>query len=72
VKHPLGSSGKFYVSIQNGAPFDLCFSVDIAYAHELMEAGFTAAVSLYEYYLTDKSSLPKFSASKTQNKSRKK
>lgn len=38
-----GSSGKFQAQIQQGAPYDLYFSADIAYARQLAEKGFAAA-----------------------------
>jgi len=49
VKLTLGSSGNFYAQIQNGAPFDLYFSADIAYPRKLEEAGLTVPGSLYPY-----------------------
>jgi len=49
VKLTLGSSGNFYAQIQNGAPFDLYFSADIAYPRKLEEAGLTVPGSLYQY-----------------------
>ncbi|MBK5281787.1 MAG: molybdate ABC transporter substrate-binding protein [Nitrospiraceae bacterium] len=49
VKLTLGSSGNFYAQIQNGAPFDLYFSADIAYPRKLEEAGLTVQGSLYQY-----------------------
>lgn len=38
-----GSSGKFHTQIQQGAPYDLYFSADIAFARELAKAGFAAS-----------------------------
>jgi molybdate transport system substrate-binding protein len=49
VRLTLGSSGNFYAQIQNGAPFDLYFSADIAYPQKLEEAGLTVPGSLYQY-----------------------
>jgi molybdate transport system substrate-binding protein len=37
-----GSSGNFFAQLQNGAPFDLFFSADIAYARKLFEKGLGA------------------------------
>ena len=49
VKLTFGSSGNFYSQIQNGAPFDLYFSADIAYPRKLEEASLTVPGSLYQY-----------------------
>jgi molybdate transport system substrate-binding protein len=49
VRLSLGSSGNFFAQIQNGAPFDLYFSADIAYPRKLEEAALTVPGSLYQY-----------------------
>lgn len=38
-----GSSGKFHTQIQQGAPYDLFFSADIAYPRELVKKGLAAS-----------------------------
>lgn len=49
VKLSFGSSGNFLSQIQNGAPFDIFFSADIAYPRKLEAAGLAEPGSLYEY-----------------------
>lgn len=44
-----GSSGNFFSQMQNGAPFDLFFSADIAYPKKLEAAGLAEPGTLYEY-----------------------
>ncbi len=49
VRLVFGSSGNFYSQIQNGAPFDLYFSADIAYPKKLIDEGLAVPGSLYQY-----------------------
>lgn len=49
TKLSFGSSGNFFAQIENGAPFDLFFSADIAYPQKLEADGLVEPNSLYEY-----------------------
>jgi molybdate transport system substrate-binding protein len=49
VSATFGSSGNFFARLQNGAPFDVFFSADIAYPRKLESAGRTEPGTLYSY-----------------------
>ena len=49
VKLSFGASGALTQQIQNGAPFDLFFSADMDYPHQLIAAGEADGASLYQY-----------------------
>jgi molybdate transport system substrate-binding protein len=49
VNLSFGSSGNIYSQIQNGAPYDLFFSADIAFPRKLVSAGLALPESLYQY-----------------------
>jgi molybdate transport system substrate-binding protein len=49
VNLTFGSSGNFFSQIRNGAPFDLFFSADVDYAHQLEAAGLAEPGTLQQY-----------------------
>lgn len=49
VKVAYGSSGNFHAQIQNGAPYDLYLSADIAYPRKLAEAGLALDGDVFLY-----------------------
>ncbi len=49
VKLSFGASGALTQQIQNGAPFDLFFSADMDYPHQLIAAGDADGATLYQY-----------------------
>ena len=49
IKVSYGSSGNFFTQIKNGAPFDIFFSADIDFPHQLVAAALVEPGTLYRY-----------------------
>jgi len=49
VRTNFGSSGQFFLQIENGAPFDLFFSADLLYVLRLDTEGLLESDSVYKY-----------------------
>jgi len=49
LKLSFGASGALTEEIQNDAPFDIFFSADMDYPHQLIASGAADAASLYQY-----------------------
>lgn len=49
LKLSFGSSGSLTQEIENGAPFDIFFSADMDYPHQLISAGAASPETLYQY-----------------------
>jgi len=49
LKLSFGSSGNFFVQIQNGAPFDIFFSADVSYPQKLEQVGLAEPGTLFRY-----------------------
>jgi molybdate transport system substrate-binding protein len=49
LKVSYGSSGNFFTQINNGAPFDLFFSADSDFPHQLESSGLAEPGSFYQY-----------------------